>query len=180
MGGMVGGQAASVDRGSQMTARQNSPRDYIAVLVARRGVYLRGRRQSSRSVQFADNIAAFSILPAMFINLLALSLPPFEIACGLMLVAPRTRRIGALAVALISVVFFSAILSALVRGLTLDCGCFGSGTPSRPRMWAELVLDVLLFGGAVLVYFYSILSSLRRRDSIPPHGTWARASVHAR
>ncbi len=36
-------------------------------------------------LQFADSIAAFAILPAVLINLLAMGLPPFEIACGLLL-----------------------------------------------------------------------------------------------
>ena len=82
-----------------------------------------------------------------------MGLPVFEIACGLVLLPPSTRRVGALALALTSVVFFLALLSALLRGLTLDCGCFGSGAPSRPRMWLELGLDAVLFSGSLFVYF---------------------------
>ncbi len=107
-------------------------------------------------LQFADSIAAFAILPAVLINPLAFGLPPFEIACGLLLLGPRTRRVGALAVAVISVVFFTALASALLRGLTLDCGCFGPGAPSRPRMWLELAVDIVLFSGALFVYLRSI------------------------
>ena len=80
----------------------------------------------------------------------------FKLA-GLLLLAPPTRRVGALAVAVISVVFFTALASALLRGLTLDCGCFGAGAPSRPRMWMELALDVALFSGALFVYLRSIV-----------------------
>ena len=107
-------------------------------------------------LQFADSIAAFAILPAVLINLLAIGLPPFEIACGLLLLGPWTRRVGALAVAALSVMFFTALASALLRGLTLDCGCFGVGAPSRPRMWLELVLDAVLFSSALFVYLRSI------------------------
>ena len=107
-------------------------------------------------LQFADSIAAFAILPAVLINLLAFGLPPFEIACGLLLLGPRTRRIGALAVVAVSILFFTALASALLRGLTLDCGCFGAGAPSRPRMWLELVLDAGLFAGSLFVYLRSI------------------------
>ena len=112
-------------------------------------------------LQFADSIAAFSILPAVFINLLAIGLPPFEILCGLVILAPVSRRIGALAMVLCSMLFFTALLSALARGLTLDCGCFGAGAPSRSRMWLELVLDAALFCGALFVYGRSIRRSLR-------------------
>jgi putative oxidoreductase len=113
-------------------------------------------------LQFADSIAAFAILPAVLINFLAIGLPPFEVMSGLLLIAPVTRRIGALAVVLCSAIFFCALLSALLRGLTLDCGCFGAGAPSRPRMWLELGLDVMLFCGALVVYLHSIGRSLQR------------------
>jgi putative oxidoreductase len=153
-----------------MMPRQNSSHDYFALAIALTLAALfiyAGIDKLRDPLQFADSIAAFAILPAVFINLLALSLPVFEIACGLLLVVPRTRRVGALAVALVSVVFLSALLSALVRGLTLDCGCFGSGAPSRPRMWAELGLDVVLFSSAMLIYFRSIVYSLRRSRGLP-------------
>src|SRR5208282_234457 len=97
-----------------------------------------------------------AILPAVFINLLALGLPPFEIGCGLLLLGPASRRVGALAVAITTAMFFIALASALLRGLTLDCGCFGIGAPSRLRMWLELVLDLVLFSGALFVFLPSI------------------------
>jgi putative oxidoreductase len=137
-------------------------RNYLVLLVtlAISGVFIYAGVQKIREpLQFADSIAAFAILPAGFINLLALSLPPFEIACGLLLLVPQSRRVGALAVVLISLVFFGAVLSALVRGLTLDCGCFGSGTPSRSRMWLEVGLDVVLLGGSLFVYTNSFAAS---------------------
>ena len=111
-------------------------------------------------LQFADSIAAFAMLPTALINLFALSLPPFEIACGLLLLWPSTRRVAALAVFVISIVFFVALSSALLRGLTLDCGCFGAGTPSRPRMWLELVMDVVLAGASLLIYLRILMASL--------------------
>jgi putative oxidoreductase len=148
----------------------NSLHDYVvlavALLLAAVFTYA-GVVKVGDPLQFADSIAAFAILPTVFINLLALGLPPFEIVCGLLLIVPRTRRIGALAVALISAAFFSALLSALVRGLTLDCGCFGSGPPSRPRMWVELGLDVLLFSAASCVYLRSTMQLRWQRARFP-------------
>ncbi|MBV9502744.1 MAG: DoxX family membrane protein [Acidobacteriaceae bacterium] len=111
-------------------------------------------------LEVADSIAAFAILPRALINLFALSLPPFEIACGFLLFWRSTRRFAALAVLVISLVFFAALSSALLRGLTLDCGCFGAGTPSRPRMWLELGLNVVLAGASLLIYLRSVMASL--------------------
>jgi putative oxidoreductase len=137
-------------------------RDRIAVAVAfaLAAVFIYAGVDKIRDpLQFADSIAAFRILPAALINLLSLGLPPFEIGCGLLLIVPQTRRVGALSVMLASALFFLALLSALLRGLTLDCGCFGSGTPSRPRMWLELGLDLALFAGALSVYLRSLRAS---------------------
>ena len=137
----------------------NSRRNYavLAVSIAVAAVFIYSGIDKLRDpLQFADSTAAFAILPAVFINLLVMGLPPFEIASGVLLLAPRTRRVGALAVAVISVMFFTALASALLRGLTLDCGCFGVGAPSRSRMWIELVVDTVLFAGAMFVYLRSI------------------------
>jgi putative oxidoreductase len=154
-----------------MTARRNFRRDYIVIAVALTlaTVFIYAGIDKIRdTLQFADSIYAFGILPAAFISLLAMGLPVFEIACGLVLLGPSSRRVGALAVALTSMVFFLALLSALLRGLTLDCGCFGTGTPSRPRMWLELGLDAVLFGGSVFVYLRMLKSRLWQERSNAP------------
>jgi putative oxidoreductase len=142
-----------------MTARSNSSFDYVVLAfgLGLAAVFIYAGIEKMRdSLQFADSIAGFSILPGSFINLVALGMPPFEIACGLLLLWPPTRRIGALAIALLSVMFFAILSSALLRGLTLDCGCFGSGAPSRPRMWMELGLNVAFFAASAFVYLRSI------------------------
>ena len=159
MGCVVGGRDACLDRERTMMPPGNLRRNYavLAVSIAVAAVFIYAGIDKLRDpLQFADSTAAFAIVPAVFINLLVMGLPPFEIACGVLLLGPWTRRIGALAVAVISVVFFTALASALLRGLTLDCGCFGVGAPSRSRMWLELALDVMLFSGAMFVYLRSI------------------------
>jgi uncharacterized membrane protein YphA (DoxX/SURF4 family) len=141
-----------------MMPNDNSRRNYavLAVSIAVAAVFIyAGIGKIREPLQFADSTAAFAILPAVFINLFVMGLPPFEFACGGLLVPP-TRRVGALAVAVVSLMFFTALASALLRGLTLDCGCFGVGAPSRSRMWIELAVDIALFSGALFVYLRSI------------------------
>ena len=156
---MVGGWPAGFCRKRTMIASDDKlqARVVLAVSLAMAGIFIYAAIDKIWDpLQFADSVAAFGILPAVFVSLLALALPPFEIACGLLMLAPRTRRIGALAITLLSAVFFTALASALLRGLTLDCGCFGAGAPSRPRMWFELVLDMVLFASALWIYLRSI------------------------
>ena len=140
----------------------------LAISVALAAVFIYAGIDKMRNpLDFADSIAAFAILPAACINLMAMGLPPFEIGCGLLLIGPATRRVGALAVAVISSIFFIALASALIRGLTLDCGCFGVGAPSRPRMWLELGLDAVLVAGAVFVYLHSLGRMWARAANTP-------------
>jgi uncharacterized membrane protein YphA (DoxX/SURF4 family) len=147
----------------------NKHLDYAALLItlalAALFIYT-GFEKLEDPLVFADSVAAFAILPAILINLIALSIPPFEIACGLFLLWSPTRRIGALAVAIMSVLFFAALSSALLRGLTLDCGCFGIGAPSRTKMWFELGLDVILGAAGLLIYKLSLVGSLRGGDNL--------------
>ncbi len=156
---MVGGRIAGIDGERTMMPFNNSRRYVVlAASIAMAAIFIYAGIDKIRDpLQFADSIAAFAILPAVLVNLLAFGLPPFEVACGLLLLGPWTRRVGALAVAVISLIFFTALASALLRGLTLDCGCFGTGAPSRPRMWMELALDVVLFSAAVFVYLRSTI-----------------------
>ena len=115
-------------------------------------------------LQFADSVAAFGILPIVLISPFALGLPTFEVLCGLLLLTPLTRRVAALALTLITAMFFIALASALLRGLTLDCGCFGTGAPSRPRMWVEAGLDIALLGGSLWVYLRSLAPAGEQTD----------------
>ncbi len=166
---MVGCWHAGIEGARTMRLPDNSCRYVVlATSIAMAAIFTYAGIDKIRDpLSFADSVAGFAILPAVFINLLALGLPPFEIASGLMLLGPWTRRVGALAVAVLSVVFFTALASALLRGLTLDCGCFGTGAPSRPRMWLELALDVALFSGARFVYLRSVTRLSARIVSTP-------------
>lgn len=102
---------------------------------------------------FADSIASFQLLPASLINPLALCLPWFEMGVGTLLLLGWWRRAAALAVLGMTTVFAVAMTTALARGLSVDCGCFGGGTPSAFKTWTSLGRDLLLIVAAALLYF---------------------------
>ncbi len=101
---------------------------------------------------FADSIASFQILPTSLVNPFALSLPPFEILTGLLLLTGCKRRAASLAVLTMTAIFALAMLSALAHGLSVDCGCFGGGTSSRWHLWTSLGRDIALFAAAAVLY----------------------------
>ena len=152
---------------------------------------------------FADSIASFKILPLILINPLALSLPPLEIVTGLILIgtigvrrlltdqgamnrAPtspsddgsytrRLRRLGAFSVIVLCSIFCLAILSALVRGIPVDCGCFGSDVTSAMKTWLALGRDALLGMMSVAMYRHELARGENSAAPIllPPRG-WTR------
>ncbi|MEI9896994.1 MAG: MauE/DoxX family redox-associated membrane protein [Chthoniobacter sp.] len=101
---------------------------------------------------FADNIAAFRLLPDQLVNVVALGLPHFEILVGTFLILGRRSRAAALGVMVMSIIFAVALSSALMRGLNIDCGCFGGGKPSIPSTWLSLGRDLMILVGAVAIY----------------------------
>jgi putative oxidoreductase len=103
----------------------------------------------------ADTVAEFGILPNFAIVAFALGLPVFEILAGLLLVSGWRARVGALAVAIAIVAYIGAIGTALARGLTIDCGCFGAAPATRAGMWLDLARDLAILAGAAAVYLTS-------------------------
>ncbi len=101
---------------------------------------------------FADSIATFQLLPSQLINVVALALPPFEILVGAMLLFGIFQRQAAFSLLVLTGIFMLFLFQAAVRGLVVDCGCFGTGKPSAGSAWLALGRDVLLAVGCCWVY----------------------------
>jgi len=101
---------------------------------------------------FADSIASFKLFPAGLVNFIALALPPFEIALGCLLIAGLRVRAASLGAAVLACVFAVALGQALARGLSVDCGCFGSGAPSLLKTWASFLRAFLLLFASIWLW----------------------------
>ena len=125
----------------------------LALRLSLGGVFLyAGTTKVTNPQEFADSIATFKMLPPQVLNIVALGLPPFEILLGLMLVSGWKARAASLALAGLSIVFGLALGQALIRGLVVDCGCFGSGEPSTLKTWASFGRAFLLLAGSLWVF----------------------------
>ncbi len=78
------------------------------------------------SEQFAVTIAQFYLLPTAGVHLLAALLPWLEIFAAILLLIPRTARVGALVIAVLLAVFIAALTWAWSQGFTFGCGCLGT------------------------------------------------------
>ena len=93
----------------------------------------------------AEAARAFKILPYDLANLVGYVLPVLELAIGALLVLGLFTRIAGIAGALLMVAFLIGIVSVWVRGISIDCGCFGGGGVVAPEdtnyLW-DVVRDV--------------------------------------
>jgi uncharacterized membrane protein YphA (DoxX/SURF4 family) len=95
---------------------------------------------------FAAEIAGFQILPQVVIAPLALILPFLEVLLGGYLVVGLYARAAGWIAAIQLTLFAIAIGSAVARGMTISCGCFGPNdqtVTSWPEAGRDLGLAVL-------------------------------------
>jgi uncharacterized membrane protein YphA (DoxX/SURF4 family) len=72
-------------------------------------------------------VKAYQVLPKPGVEVVATVLPWFELALGLLVLLGVGTRIVAVISALLFVMFMAGVTQAWVRGLSIDCGCFGGG-----------------------------------------------------
>ncbi|MGZ4517785.1 MAG: MauE/DoxX family redox-associated membrane protein [Mycobacteriaceae bacterium] len=72
-------------------------------------------------------VRAYQLLPEAAVTPFAAALPFIEIGLGLLLMFGVGVRQTATCSAVLQVVFLFGVASAWARGLSIDCGCFGSG-----------------------------------------------------
>lgn len=101
---------------------------------------------------FAREIANYQLFPELAPHAAA-SLPAIEIVAALALLLPleRWRRAGALLVFGLLATFLVAVTSVVLRGVDIDCGCFGSG--SGPVSWWTVARNASLSALALYLVF---------------------------
>jgi len=105
---------------------------------------------------FAMSIDAYQILPQWAVLLLGHWLPWVELSIGVLLAAGILLRYIAAGAAGLLVVFFTLMARAFVKGMAIDCGCFGLG---------EAISAASLARDGLLVALSLVLTWLARRDA---------------
>lgn len=72
-------------------------------------------------------VRAYEILPEAVVPLVGHALPIIEVAVGLLLIAGLLTRAAGVASAILFAIFIVGIASVWMRGIEIDCGCFGGG-----------------------------------------------------
>ncbi len=99
---------------------------------------------------FAQVIRNYRIIPDSLSNLIAVLLPWFEFYCGLFLIIGFLIRGSSFLLSVMLFVFLLALISAEVRGLNIDCGCFGTG---ETVSWERIVEDFIMLMASLKIFF---------------------------
>ncbi|HXB68797.1 MAG TPA: MauE/DoxX family redox-associated membrane protein [Candidatus Acidoferrales bacterium] len=123
---------------------------------------------------FAAGIASYEVLPMWTVEILARTLPWLELLIGVLLIVGRWRRVSTLATSGLLLVFFGLMVRAYIKGMTIDCGCFG---PGEAISWKTLLRDGSMLAGSLVVTVAAFLnrppstSPQRRREEKVPAET---------
>ena len=112
---------------------------------------------------FAREIHNYRAVPLSAENVLAMTIPWIELVAGLALFLNVFPRGATLTLGGLLLVFFVLILSAIVRGLDIECGCFGTSDAARTD-WLTLLRDTAFL---LLAWF-----GYPRREPAPARATW--------
>ena len=99
-----------------------------------------GAHKILHTMDFAQNIADYQIVPYWAVSLLAVLLPWLELTCGVLLLIGFRVRSASLIACFLLLLFSFGIAVNMIRGTSLNCGCFAA---QEALSWKSLVRDLL-------------------------------------
>ena len=109
---------------------------------------------------FSDAINNYDLLPLLFVNFFAITLPWIEVVAGLFLMFGISVKENSFIISVMLVVFLLAIVISLGRGLNIECGCFGTSSGSKVGIIKLVENGTLLIFSFLLTKFNSVYLSL--------------------
>jgi len=97
---------------------------------------------------FAQDVANYRIIPPALVPYAAAAVVGIEIVTGIALVTGIATRPAAILASILLVAFTAFLAQALLRGIDLRCGCFGT---NEPASWWTVLRDLLLLTAALAV-----------------------------
>ncbi len=127
----------------------------LVLRVALGGIFLfAAYNKIALPLPFSEAIEAFRLgLPRSLVELATFAIPWTEIFCGVGLVLGIWTRASAGVFLLLMGVFLVGIVSAILRHLPLDCGCFGKYKLfcEGPIGWCKVGENLVLCAGAAVL-----------------------------
>jgi uncharacterized membrane protein YphA (DoxX/SURF4 family) len=116
--------------------------------------------------EFAIAIRGYELLPIGLTNLFALLIAWSEALAGIMLILGVMTKKAAGAILLMLAMFTVAILTTMLKGLVVDCGCFGD-EGNHPTTFPLVIRNLFLIAAAAMVMLFD-------------RGAWSVSSAFSR
>lgn len=110
--------------------------------------------------KFANEIGNYNLLPDFSINLIALFLPWLELTTGIMLIFGLKIRENSTLIFSMLLVFTLGVLSAMARGLDINCGCY-SEIAQKKVGWGKILENT----GLIILTIYIFISTYFQKDT---------------
>lgn len=115
----------------------------------------------SYTVEFAETIASYQLVPYWAVNFSAVFLPWLELVSGILLVVGFRAKTASAIIGGLLVLFTAAVLVNLLRDSPIPCGCFSS--VEDPISWWTVLRDLIWLGMVAHVYFFDKVFHLENR-----------------
>lgn len=109
--------------------------------------------------QFAIAIFNYQLFPDFSINFLAVFVPWLEIVCGFGLLFGVYIKENSMIYLSLMTMFTIAIIISILRGLDIECGCFGSEDSSKVGI-VKIGENIVLIFLSIFVLFTSLKKDL--------------------
>lgn len=101
-------------------------------------------------------VRAYRILPEWLAKGVGYGLPFLELGLAVLLLVGLATRVAAMLSATMLAVFLAGIVSASVRGLQIECGCFGGGGQLGSGQSTAYTADIVRDSGLLLVSLFLV------------------------
>jgi uncharacterized membrane protein YphA (DoxX/SURF4 family) len=108
---------------------------------------------------FANSISNYKLIPELLVNFIAITLPWIELVTGILLVFGVWVKENSMIICTLLLMFIIMIVISLIRGLNIECGCFGTVGGTRIGL-SKIIENILLLaiGGHLTKYGSTFLS----------------------
>lgn len=106
---------------------------------------------------FADVVENYQILPAVLVNPVAIVLPWVEAVCGVLLISGRLTKGSVLITDILMVIFISAFIFNIYRGLDISCGCFSLSLQAKKGSYILYIIrDLFILAAGLWVLYHTV------------------------